>query len=387
MEDSVILNLFRRAHGSQALSPTVVEQLEDRKLCFASIPAGDVALGTIQIRPAAGTYNTDLTLSANVSYFLRATGITRTATNAYHGDAAFRTGTTSETPTSPTETSTWGITANVHTTSTATSGWGAYQGDHIYGQTLTPTAAGALSFTFGNDALDKISTLAVTIYAPEPVIKVATIRTDVVTGSVTVASLPSNQVFLPLNNADWDHNGTADDKQTGAVQGDKFLLPITLPAVTGATGTSHIFIEAPKGLRVWLNPDRTGSTVGIGLRANSSRTVYVEATAEQAKGASVNLRVLLPIGGIQVEQDVPITVFSLGGPTTATGGSKQTFSSDATTGKWRTAVGGTLDTSNISLVHKVSFANVVWNDTSGIGFADFQADADYLWGWPVSVTA
>jgi hypothetical protein len=373
-------NFPRRCRRSRPTAPVLAEALERRTLCYASIPAGDAPVETVQIRPAAGTYATDMTLVAGVTYFLRATGYTRTSASAYHGDAAFLTGTT-------TATTSWGISVTVGTTATDPTAWGAFQSDHIYRQTIKPTTSGALSFSFANDALDTISSLAVTVYAPVPAVRVATIRTDVVTGSATVNSLPLRRVFLPLNDADWDHNGLADDKQTESVVGDKFLLPVTLPALTSLTAKSHIFIKPPIGLRVWLNPDRTGSTVGVGLRATTARTVYLEASAEQIGGASVNLRILLPVAGTLVEQDVPVTVFSLVGPAAATGGSKQVFSSDAATGKWRTAVGGTLDTSTVSLVHSVAFANVVWDNTSGIGYADYQADADYLWGWPVQITA
>jgi len=374
---------FKRASQSHRIAPAAIEVLESRRLFYALVPAGYTALETVQIRPAAGTYPSSLTLLANTNYFLLATGTVETSANVLHGDAAFIAGSTSATA----ETTTWGVTATAGSTTSTTADWGAFQGDAIYGQNFTPATKGTLSFTFANDGTDKISTLAVTVYAQLPAIEVATIRTDNVTGSLAVSSLPSNQVFIPLNNADWDHNGVADDQQSGRVVGDKFLLPITLPAIPGDSASSDIKIHAPKGLRVWLNPDRTGSTVGVGLPATQARTVYLEADAEQPKNASVDLKIFLPVSGVSVEQSVPVTVFSLGGPATATGGTKQVFSSDSPTGKWLFADDGALDTISISIVNRVSYANVVWSDTTATGYVDFDADDDFIWGWPVEVTA
>ena len=219
--------VFKCASQSRRMSPAAIEVLESRRLFHAVIPAGYTALETVQIRPAAGTYPSDLTLLAKTNYFLLATGTVETSGNVFHGDAAFIAGSTTATA----ETTTWGITATAGSSTTTTAGWGTFQGDAIYGQNFTPTTKGALSFTFANDGTVKISTLAVTVYAAIPAIKVATIRTDNVTGSIAVSSLPANQVFIPLNNADFDHNGVADDQQSGRVVGDKFLLPITLPAI------------------------------------------------------------------------------------------------------------------------------------------------------------
>jgi hypothetical protein len=375
--------VFQCASQSRRMSSAAIEPLESRRLFHAVIPAGYTALETVQIRAAAGTYPSDLTLLANTNYFLLATGTVETSANVLHGDAAFIAGSTSATA----ETTTWGITATAGNTTTTTADWGAFQGDAIYGQNFITATTGNLSFAFANDGTDTISTLAVTVYAAIPAIKVATIRTDNVTGSIAVSSLPSNEAFIPLNNADFDHNGVADDQQGGRVVGDKFLLPITLPAIPGDTASSSIQIHAPKGLRVWMNPDRTGSTVGVDLPANVAHTVYLEATAEQPKNAPVNLKIFLPFSGVSVEQTIPVVAFSLGGPTTATGGTKQVFSSDAPTGKWLTADGGTLDTSTVSIVKKVAYANVVWNNTTAIGYVDFDADSDFIWGWPVEVTA
>ena len=225
-------------------------------------------------RPAAGTYTSDITLQKGTTYFLRATGYTRNSSNKYAGDAVAEAASTTTTTT--TTTSSWGITTDQASTSVAPTGWGAANTDHVYGQYFTPTAAGKISFAFANDATDKISTLAVTVYAPVPAIRVSTIRTDVAGSDVAVSALPSKTAFVPLNDADWDRNGVADDKQSGAVKGDGFLLPITLPAITGGASNAHLLIVAPHGLRVWLNPDRTGSTVGVGLRVTKARTVYVE---------------------------------------------------------------------------------------------------------------
>jgi hypothetical protein len=379
-----------RDNSSPITLPATLESLESRRLCYATIPSGYTELETVQIRPASATYTSDMTLVKGTTYFLRATGYTKTAAGAFDTDADHAASTstsTSTTTTTTTTTATGGITTVVGSTTVAATGWGSTQTDHIYGQSITPTATGALSFTFADGGTDKTSTLAVTVYSVVPAIKVATIRTDVVIGSTKVSALPNQTVYLPLDDADWDQNGVADDKQSGAVQGDQFLLPVTLPAIATATTTSHILIEAPSGVRVWLNADRTGSTVGVGLRATKARTVYLEGTAEQLDDAAATLRVLLPVAGISMEEDVPVTVFGLAGPTTATGGSKQVFSSDSSIGKWSSAVGGTLDTADISIVHKVAYADVVWNDAAGVGYADFDVDADYLWGWPVEITA
>lgn len=370
-----------RAKTNHRIS-ALVENLESRTLCYASIPAADSALETVQIRPAAATYTSDLTLVQGTTYFLRVTGYTRNSSNRYAGDAiAEATSTTTTTTTS----SSWGITTDVGTLSFDPTSWGAAQTDHVYGQYITPTATGALSFVFANDATDQISTMAVTIYGVVPAIHVATIRADSVAGTIPYSSLGSHGVLLPLNDADWDHNGVADDQQTGRVVGDKFLLPIVLPAISTETPTSHIEITVPHGLRVWLNPDRTGSTVGIGLRATKARTVYLEGYAQQPKGAAVDLQISLPIAGAAVTEDIAVTVFAMNGPSTATEGQKQVFSSDYLDGNWLSATNGALDTVSIAVVNHVAYANVVWNDTAGIGYADFEADADYLWGWPVQV--
>jgi hypothetical protein len=368
----------------------VVENLENRRLFHAVVPAGYVALETVQIRPsatatttaAATLYTTDLTLTSGTTYFLEATGYTRSAANVFHGDAAFMAG-TATTPAA--SSSSWGITATVGSDTTATSDWGPIQGDNIYGQTFAPTASGALSFTFNDDGLDKISTLAVTVYGVAPTIKVGTIRTDVVTGSVPIASLPAGKVFIPLNNVDWDHNGVADDKQSGAVPGDKFLVPIRLPAIPSA-GAGHIVITAPHGLRVWLNPDRTGSTVGVGLSASVARRVYVEAYAQQSGDAAADLQIALPFDGVTVKEEIPVVAFALGGAATATGGVNEVYSSDAPTGRWLLADGGTLDTGTTAVVKNVDYANVVWNDSNETGYVDFEADDDFIWGLPVEVT-
>jgi len=369
-----------RARKNHRASTVVLENLESRTLCYASIAAADSALETVQIRSAAATYTSNLTLVAGTTYFLRATGYTRTSANAYDGDAVAE-ATTSTSTTS----SSWGITTDVGSLSLAPTSWGASAGDHVYGQYITPTTTGALSFVFANDGTDKISTLAVTIYGVVPAVRVATIHLDTPSSTVPFSSLGSAGVLLPLNDADFDHNGIADDQQSGRVVGDEFLLPITLPAISTVTPTSHIDITAPHGLRVWLNPDRTGSTVGVGLRATKARTVYLEAYSEQPKGAAVDLQISLPIAGAAVVEDIPVTVFSLSGPFTATEGEKQVFASDYLDGKWLSATSGTLDTASVAVVHNVAFANVVWSDTAAIGYADFEADADYLWGWPVQV--
>jgi hypothetical protein len=88
-----------------------------------------------------------------------------------------------------------------------------------------------------------------------------------------------------------------------------------------------------------------------------------------------------------VIEDIPVTVFSMAGAFTATTGEKQVFSSDYLDGKWLSAINGALDTVSVAVVNHVAYANVVWNDTAGIGYADFEANADYLWGWPVQVSA
>jgi hypothetical protein len=380
LEETLNTDRHERATKNSPASFVVLEHLESRTLCYASIPAAESPLDTVQIRPAATTYSSDLTLVAGTTYFLRASGYTRTSANAYDGDAVAE-ATTSTSTTS----SSWGITTSVGSLSLAPTAWGASEGDHVYGQYITPTTTGALSFVFANDGTDKISTLAVTIYGVVPAVRVATIQADSVSGTIPYASLGSQGVLLPLNDADWDHNGVADDQQSGRVVGDEFLLPVVLPAISTATPTSHIEITPPHGIRVWLNPDRTGSTVGIGLRANKARTVYLEGYAEQTKGAAVNLQISLPIAGAAVVEDIPVTVFSMNGPLTATEGQKQVFSSDYLDGKWLSAVNGALDTVSVAVVNKVAFANVVWSDTAGIGYADFEADADYLWGWPVQV--
>jgi hypothetical protein len=363
------------------MSP-LIETLEGRRLCYASIPAGDTLLETVQIRATAATYASDLTLVKGTTYFLRATGYTRTAANLFDGDAEFQKTTTTSTTTA----SSWGITTNVGATPYAPTYWGTQQGDSIYGQYITPAKTGALSFAFANDGTDKISTLAVSIYAAVPAIEVATVKhIDSPGAAVPASSLGTAGVYVPLNDADWDKNGVADDKEAGAVKGDRFLLPITLPAIATATATSHIEIVAPKGVRVWLKADRTGSTVGIGLRSKTAQTVYVEGIAEQPKDAPVDIRISLPIAGTTIEETVPVTVFALSGPSTAATGSKQVFSSDAPAGHWLPAINGTLDTSAISVEKNASYANVVWADTVGTGYADFEVNADYLWGWPVQV--
>jgi hypothetical protein len=371
-----------KTRGKPNRSPAaVIENLEPRNLFYAPIPAADIALETVQIRPKAGTYTSELTLTQGTTYFLRATGYVRNSLGSYDGDAAGAPASSTSTTAAAS-----GITVDVGAVSLPTTDWGTAQADHVYGQSVTPTATGALSFVFANDGTPRTSTLAVTIYAAVPAITVATIRNNVAAGVVSVSALPSRTAFVPLNDADWDQNGIADDQQSGRVKGDAFLLPITLPAIADASAKSHLYIDPPHGLRVWLNPDRTGSTVGVGLRVSKPRTVYLEAYAEPAAGTVLTLKIMLPIDGVSLEQDVPVTVFALAGPKTATAGSKQVFSSDARAGEWVSAAGGTLNANTISVVNHVAYANVVWGSTTQTGLADFEADKDYLWGWPVEIS-
>ncbi len=368
--------------------PVSFEPLENRRLLHAVIPTGYVALETVQIRPTAGTYTTDLTLQAKTSYFLEATGYTRTSANLFDGDAAYphSTSTGTTTGTTTTTTSSWGITATVGSSSTTDANWGTQQGDGVYGQTFAPTSTGALSFTWANDGTVKISTLAVTVYAPAPAIAIDTIRTDQASSSIPISALPNGRAYLPVNDADFDHNGVADNKQGGAVVGDQFLLPITLPAITGDSTSDQIQIHVPHGLRIWTNPDRTGSALGESFSVTQSHTLYVEAYAEQPHGGTANLKIIVPMDGVKVVQSIPITVFSLSGPTTAVTGTKAIYSSDLAVGHWLTAVNGTLQTGTIANAKGVSYANVIWG-TGTIGYADYDADGDFIWGWPVEITA
>ena len=85
------------ASPSGRIAHAAMEALESRRLFHAVIPAGYTALETVQIRAAAGTYPTNLTLLAKTNYFLLATGTVETSANVLHGDAAFIAGSTSAT--------------------------------------------------------------------------------------------------------------------------------------------------------------------------------------------------------------------------------------------------------------------------------------------------
>ena len=288
----------------------ICEPLENRRMLYASIPAGYTALETVQIRNKTGTYSSGLTLDKGTSYFIRASAQSSPA-RKFHSDAAFMVGTTP-------------VTTGLSTTippvaapgvvvvagSTAAPGFGAFQSDHVYGQTIMPTAPAPLSFTYTADTAGTISTLAVTVYAAVPAVRVATVRTNRATGSIAINTLPATGVSIPLNNADFDHNGVADDKQPGAVHNDGFLLPITLPKVTGATKRSHYVITVPKSLRVWLNPDRSGSAAGIGIRETINRTVYLEARSELPVGTVENVRIAQAYDGATIVQNLRVTPFA-----------------------------------------------------------------------------
>jgi hypothetical protein len=195
--------------------------------------------------------------------------------------------------------------------------------------------------------------------------------------------------YIPLNTNDWDHNGLTDDLQTAKVPSDKFLLPITLPAIAGDAQTAHLQISVPHGLRVWLNPDRSGVATGVGLRVSKPRTVYVEAIDEQPHHAAADLTITFPIDGVTQSESLPIVPFTLAGPTTAANGATQVFSSDATVGQWSAADSGTLNAT--ATVKGVQFANVTWADTASDstiqGLVDFDVDPDFVWAWGVQIEA
>ncbi len=357
----------------------IFEPLEDRRLLSATIPANYSKLQTVQIRPLAATYPATVTLLKGVSYFIVADGQTLTSGAAYHGDAAFAAGATAAA-------TTWGISVIQGTTSGSPADWGAFQADHVYGQTITPTADESVSFSFANDAKDAASTLAVTIYGPNPSVQVSKMVNNVATGFVANSTLSTTGIYIPVNNADWDKNGTADNVQTGAVNNDQFLIPIKLPVVAGAKPGAMYTFQVPKGLRLWANHNRTGKAQDIALPANKTHVVYLEGVSEQPKVKAVKLKVFVPYLGKMTEQDVKVTVFRLNGNPIAAGNSTHLFKSDSPAGTFTSAVGGKLDTAGITKVSGTTTASITWNNTSATDLAVFSPDADFAWGWPVDVT-
>lgn len=231
------------------------------------------------------------------------------------------------------------------------------------------------------------STTAKPRIAAVPNMQVATINHNAVSGHLTHAQETSPGAFVPLDNNDWDYDGTLDMLQTGPVPGDQYLLPVTLPALTGATSNDGYTLTASSGIKIYLGSDRSSPYTGQVLPAIADQTVYLEGVQAGGVNAAETLTENFSLDQTSKSNldSAKVIVFTMQGPIDVPGTATYDYTSDLTTGSWSTPDGGTIKGGNNTAGPRGSDAQINWNNSPQVGYALYAVNASYAWGVGVNV--
>jgi hypothetical protein len=280
----------------------------------------------------------------------------------------------------------------------ATVNWG--DGSAIYTPVLGPDGSGWDVLASHTYTLPAVFTVTVTIHdiggasivvnpqiAVVPHMNVARINNNTPDGYLTPNEETSPGAFVPLDNNDWDYDGTTDMNQSGAVPGDEYLLPVTLPSLSGATAQDGYTLTASSGIKIYLGSDRSNPYGGQPLPATSDQTVYIEGVSAGGVNAPETLVENFSIGSMsQSNLDIAnVIVFTLNGPLDVPGATNYDYTCDSTIGGWLTPNGGTITGGSNSAGPSGSNAVINWDNTPEVAYGNYQVNSDYTWGIGVNV--
>ena len=219
-------------------------------------------------------------------------------------------------------------------------------------------------------------------------LQVATINDgSAVAGSfLSQADMHGAGAFVPLDNNDWDYLYGTDMNQSGAVVGDKYLLPVTLAPLATAKAGDVYYLEAAAGTRVWKNADRTGLVYDdTTFPANATTTVYIEGIADTTTASFTSelfLDAVIHGQSFHHAASCNITVFTITGPLDVPGNGTYDYSSDQF-GTWMTPTGGMAHDNTGNPGVQV----ITWNNAAEFGEATFSAGSsgNYVWSCQVNV--
>jgi hypothetical protein len=222
-----------------------------------------------------------------------------------------------------------------------------------------------------------------------PHMNVARINNNTPNGYLTANEETSPGAFVPLDNNDWDYDGTVDMNQSGPVPGDQYLLPVTLPGLTGATAGDGYTLTASEGIKIYLGSDRSSPYTGQVLPAASDQTVYIEGVSAGGVNAPETLVENFSIGSTSRSNlDIAnVIVFTLNGPLDVPGATNYDYTCDSTLGGWLTPNGGMITGGSNTAGPSGSNAVINWDNTPEVAYGEYQVNSDYTWGIGVNVVA
>ena len=195
--------------------------------------------------------------------------------------------------------------------------------------------------------------------------------------------------FLPLNNDDDDYSATgpsnsgADHLQTGAVDGDNYLLPIMLKKVEPEEAAGEYTITIPAHVRVWESPDRTGSVTDTTIfPADEETTLYIEGIAQDVEALTLswsNEHAECPN-----TDRVQLTVFNWQGPLNVPGYAAYHYivSGDLPAGAgWS----GATDGATVQSGQGTPGATILWGAGPTVSRMQLTVNEDYWWELEVNV--
>jgi hypothetical protein len=230
-----------------------------------------------------------------------------------------------------------------------------------------------------------------------------TVKDNKPTGDLLISQKMTSGAFVPVDDGDFDYNGTADYLQATAPAGDDRLLPFVLKG-TGDSSHADFYTlsDVPKNVKIWqLSSDGKSyqfvdpSTVKFNTQNDT--TLFIQGISDTASDSN-QINVDWHINGTTYNKvdSFKLTVIELRGPLDVPGGGIYQYTAFASPSsqppsgphvsllpdgsQWVNTPTGTITT-------QISASNVLirWANDAVIGGAAFRVNDSYQWDVDVNV--